>query len=507
MTSTDVKHSIAGFYYQVLIACKEISLLLNNPAKEDSYVAIEYGADIRVFNEANINEKDIVIEAKFYKDSTFTRYKEAITHSIYNFYDLFSNSQVFDSSKRYKFLCNVPISEKDFDFFTNWNSNTGIDENIAYIKECFIYESVDRKPVKEGKYKEFKEKFDSNLKKFKYKKELLKYLSSHSNPEEYLFYIIPDIKFTESKLKSFIAQIDFEFPTVKIEKYESIQSLKKIISDELSKYNASFTELDKNKITLLLLEAFFDSTVNSKLRTIKVSDYKKIIENHTTIATKYLEKLEYKEMIDEIEEELRCYEIVLKENGHEELIDNVMSLLIELKEQLYTHIDQFSMNSTMKKFIMNNKNNYPLEVIKLFQSMAEMMTKTKKNIHPISIISYPNLNNIKIGENLNFSLRAVPSASSKRKSSKLMLTSFIDHTRENLELTKAIGGEIIIFNTDSKICQLSSDIINNTVIDICKIPENVKYQELYKSFRYKCTECLELSYRGQCPFIKELMEE
>ncbi|QWI78257.1 hypothetical protein JG486_29215 (plasmid) [Bacillus mycoides] len=82
-TSTDVKHSIAGYYYQLLLACKELVNLLKNDNKK-SFVAIEKGADVRVYN-----GNDLSIEAKFYKAKNFTRNSNTIRHTLYNFSCIF----------------------------------------------------------------------------------------------------------------------------------------------------------------------------------------------------------------------------------------------------------------------------------------------------------------------------------------------------------------------------------------------------------------------------------
>lgn len=503
MSSTDVKHSIAGFYYQVMLACKELSILLNSSTSDESYVAVEYGADVRIYD-----HDDIRLEAKFYNDNTFTRYKQAITHSIYNFFVSFKKST---PQVRYRFKCNVPVNTSDLHFFTEWTAPDEVPKNIQYVKECFVYESVEKEIIKEGEYKKFQMYYDSkHPKKIRrhYKQALIKHLAAQSDSTQYLKYIIPSLKFDELELERFIKQIEFDFPKAKVSKYESIEALKSVIDLELTKYNGSLTTEERNKIMLLLLEAFLDSTVaeDSKLRIINISDCKAIIANHQTQSLNHFDKDEYLEIIAEIEQELSDYEYILRKSDYSNYVDDIMSILIGLKEQVYSEIDHFGVKEVLRRFVMSRRP-YPLEVINLFKSMAEMMVKTKRHNEVASLVNAEELNNMQIGEKLLFSLRTLPAARSAICDAHLIMHNFIDHTRENFEISKAKGGETILFDTECDICQFPLDEINNTVIDIFKVKDNKQHQELYKSFRYRCTKCLKLSFEGNCPFLQELKGE
>lgn len=131
MRSTDVKHSIAGYYFQLLLACRELVLLFEKKVPDSSYVGIELGADIRVNSGT-----DTYVEAKFYKDSTFTRNHYAIRHSVFNFYNTFCKN----GSGNFIIETNVPISKGEKNFFENWNKKSfqDIDEYVCYIKECLV---------------------------------------------------------------------------------------------------------------------------------------------------------------------------------------------------------------------------------------------------------------------------------------------------------------------------------------------------------------------------------
>ena len=75
--STDVPGSIAGFYYQILLACKEVSRY-----GEVEEVGVETGADVNVIT---VSKGVVNIEAKLHQDN-FGKYAEDIVKTIYNFY-------------------------------------------------------------------------------------------------------------------------------------------------------------------------------------------------------------------------------------------------------------------------------------------------------------------------------------------------------------------------------------------------------------------------------------
>jgi hypothetical protein len=50
MGNTDVPASLAGYFYQLLLACKELVILINNHEDISNYVAIEKGSDIKVLD-------------------------------------------------------------------------------------------------------------------------------------------------------------------------------------------------------------------------------------------------------------------------------------------------------------------------------------------------------------------------------------------------------------------------------------------------------------------------
>lgn len=139
-SSTDVPASIAGYYYQFLLAVQELSNLLLVGHDED-LVGIEQGADVRVFKQDN---KKRSLEAKFYKDVEFNKNHSSIGHTIYNFYSSFLvASEAQEEIDDYEYHTNVPISVEDQIFFERWLdcncwNNQEEFEYITYIKQSII---------------------------------------------------------------------------------------------------------------------------------------------------------------------------------------------------------------------------------------------------------------------------------------------------------------------------------------------------------------------------------
>ncbi|RHW65283.1 hypothetical protein DZC34_10455 [Clostridium botulinum] len=108
--STNVPATIAGYYYQILLACREITKLKN----DKDCVGIEAYADVRIEENKQVIYDDKLIikkyktslEAKFHKGN-FYRFDKDIIKTIYNFYRYTPND------KQFIFSTNVSITGKD----------------------------------------------------------------------------------------------------------------------------------------------------------------------------------------------------------------------------------------------------------------------------------------------------------------------------------------------------------------------------------------------------------
>lgn len=140
-TCTDVPESISGYYYQILLAIRELFMLVN----DNDGVGIEKGADIRLFKRF---EKCYSIEAKFYSKD-FDRNSEQITHTIYNFY----NNSLNDESLIFE--TNVKINDSILSEISKATDTNKITEDqIRYICCSIMKESLELTIDKNGnKYK------------------------------------------------------------------------------------------------------------------------------------------------------------------------------------------------------------------------------------------------------------------------------------------------------------------------------------------------------------------
>ncbi|OUA85948.1 hypothetical protein [Bacillus thuringiensis] len=324
MRSTDVKHSIAGFYYQLLIACYELVAIHD---KHDGYVGVECGADIRV-NYGN----DKFIEAKFYKQNTFSRYQEAIRHTIYNFYHTYKDTTPSDS---FHIRTNVPISNADKGFFEQWNQ--GIfpkpEEYILFIKDCLVYEYIKKDPIKKT-FDQFKEEYIKNhpdQKQPKYIQALLKYL--HQSPQEYERYIDKTILMSDEEILKFIKKVSFECPNHKIDKYDSVLALKEKTEQRLEVYYPGLSKLEYENIRYLIMDSFLDSTVDINRSIVKVNTISEIVVNQKTAIIKLLENDSLAKTMREIEKELIKYEKMLKRKGHSEKMETILKVVNICTEQ------------------------------------------------------------------------------------------------------------------------------------------------------------------------------
>jgi len=156
-SNTDVPASIAGYFYQFLLAVNELTCLIVTGHEDDS-VAIEKGADVRVLKQGD-NKKSV--EAKFYKASYFTLNHPSICHTLYNFYTSFVIAKAKgEQIDHYEYRTNVPIRQDDKAFFDKWQhphswTAKEKEEYLVYIKMSIVRDrlNTDRGKKAMGEYK------------------------------------------------------------------------------------------------------------------------------------------------------------------------------------------------------------------------------------------------------------------------------------------------------------------------------------------------------------------
>ncbi|MFJ5750216.1 hypothetical protein CN563_20870 [Bacillus sp. AFS026049] len=492
--STDVKHSIAGFYFQLLIACKELVSI--SELHPNGYVGVEYGADIRV-NKGS----DRFIEAKFYKNDYFTRYSEAIRHTIYNFYHTYRKSN--GSGGSFVIKSNVPISNTDKKFFADWNIGTvSCPSNyINYIKDCLVYEYIDKDAFGE-RYTAFKKSYKKNNpdnKKPKYKSALVKHL--HEKPGDYDLYIPSEILMKDEEIFDFVKQVSFELPEKRVEKYDSIIQLNDTIENYLVELFPGYNPYQYSNIRHLIMNAFLDTTASSVKHVLFVNDLENIVSDHEEALNELIENDSLIKTMNEIEKELIKYEKKLKNKGFSDQLEHILKVVSVCTEQWIEEIRLHGETKVNNRFIMSAEHTYTLNILDLFKAMAEISSVAENSLGDVNLINLEGINNIGFSEYQEFSLRTTPS-SSDREDEETLITSFIDHSLKEQEYLNATGDETIIFENACEICKYDKKRIEEDIVfDIARPYGTLTQQELYQSFEYKCTSCLKLFKQdGECEF-------
>lgn len=499
-TSTDVKHSIAGYYYQLLLACKELVNLLIHDNKK-SFVAIEKGADVRVYNGS-----DLSIEAKFYKAKNFTRNSNTIRHTLYNFSYMFKEYKSSSSciNPLFVFKTNIQISNNDKTFFDEWGTKkvTEDTEYISYIKDCLVYESIQRDPVKDI-YKSYK---DSHHTKYKddaqYYHDLIKEI--HLDKSLYLKFINPDRFLNDEELSEFIKTINFKFEESGFTKVYIVDEIKKDINLMLQDYDSELTLEDCSHICNVVLEKFFESTYNAEVAEIYRDDLIQIIENKHEYTLKYLEQHQIKKSLDVINTNLKRYSQRLEREGYSEIKDRIMDMLIEGKEEIFSEIEVFGYDNVLKRYFMGNDTNSNM-LIGMLKPFFELSVTSQKELGKIILRDLEGINNIKFTNYNQFTLKGTTSDEEKENEYTLLGTFFNDIDQKNY-FAKLDETEVVIFDCDEKCkpCNYDKDNISDIVFDIADTRNILQIQEYYKSLDFRCSHCLNLKSNEQCEFSNQL---
>ncbi len=491
MSSTDVKHTIAGFYYQLLIAVRELVGIADFPK---GHVGVECDADVRV----NKGE-DLFIEVKFYKANSFSKNDDPIRHTIYNFYNHFKKTK---TTGLFNIRTNVPITLNDQDFFENWNNGifTNIDEYLIYIKNCLVAENLSKKPVKE-RFELFKSQYDinhPNMIKPQYNKEFINSLVN--DPNELSFCADPDGILSDEELKVFINQIFFNFPLSKEDKYDSVIKLKDETEMLLKEKFPDIESSQYDNIRFMILDSFLDTTVDGKRTHVTVQELHAIVHDYDARIKLFMEKQSLAKTIAEIEAEIIRYEKILQRKGYSDNIQHILRVVNDCTEQWFQEIGKFGQDKVNSRYLMDAEHPYPLKIHDLFKVMGEIYSMAERSLGEVSLSEQEGLNNIQFSNFKAFSLiTSVSSIVQEDESSSII--SFIHHTQKTNDIEKALGDETIIMDLACEVCKFNKTEIDNLVLDIGKPIETVINQSYYKSFDYKCTKCLKLNSNGNtCEF-------
>ncbi|MHB9938179.1 hypothetical protein CF098_09190 [Clostridium sporogenes] len=495
--STDVKESIAGYYYQLLIACRELCSLANiKRINHQNSVGIEKGSDIKIFK---IDGNETSIEAKFYKISNFNKKSLPIIHTIYNFHNSYKGGA---KSGKYIFSTNVGMHDSDSDFFENWPKDISDDltEYIQFVKLCVIRESIKRK--------EFINNFNDYKDKYKAKSIL------PTNPKyELSFYtdlLIEDLcngiedfsKFgdlmDEDSLKEFIIRIEFQFSERK--KFEEVLSIKNKIYDSIKLIDNEIEVNDSNIIMNLMMDKFLDTTITGK--NVSVADLLTIIKQYKDDKYSYRDKAIFDDritcVIETIEEEINRFNSDISDL---KLKNNILENFIDITELFYKHIeglecDVNNVNYFIGRYSLDSKD--PIIITNLARVVSMLTIFGNIDEFKISLFEQNSINNIIFDDDNKFCFKE--SASRNINTTNQLVHDFINKTKA--DLARISGDEVVVFSPPNfreceEPCNLKNGEIELMVSNIANVRNNFKIRDLYSGMDYRCIKCLEMNKQDE----------
>ncbi|MCC0738857.1 hypothetical protein [Clostridioides sp. ZZV14-5902] len=476
-TNTDVPESIAGYYYQILLAIRALTKLSN----DEDCIGIEKGADVRIIEKCG---DKISIEAKFYKNGMNSSHK-AIIHTIYNFY----NNLIDD--KHLIFQTNVEIQDTLLDSISNVKEIDDItDEQLAYIcislmKEyCNKNTKVQDKVIKEH-FREYIELASRTTNEIKIESNILdkhyQYYYNQFTHEQTIPFWSHEID--KEKVKLLIKKIEFK-GCIKQEKYESIKKLKDDISQELNKFD--IREEHIKNIIKILVDMFLATTVKSdEFDTISLKDLKDKLEE--IVLNDYNINLEFynETFIQKVESLDEHFENELNNNYFGEYKNEILNRYVIIREmflgELRANTDKF-VEDILKIYAFSDATIYTLDQMVKFLTLLTIFDGVdNEEIKKIS----EKLGNLEIGKDTFFykehGFKKVNRA----------LDQLVRETRESISdhnenstilLSGRVGCE--------KLCNV--DYKRSAVFDIGQVKANEALYRYYKSLKYKCDRCIDI---------------
>lgn len=348
--NTDVPGTIAGFYYQIIIACKEIC---KDGTKE---VGVETGGDVVTITTSG---KRNYIEAKLHTNN-FSCFSNDVIKTIYNFYNAYKQS---DQIEKMLFTTNVGVTSKDKSLFDTWGTTSN--DEIHYIQEAVLRKSIELHDECKKNYDIFCSKVPNR--KSKSKAELVGKLCEEVFVKKNCGYSDYAVENSECSYKMFISMLKFEFcnkeKDVLLAEIEK-DTEKKIVNDYLvlpeNINGEALSEEGAKDIFCCLVKMFFDRVVeNSQHRmckNISVQEYKacliNYLENKAVLeearrVKESLERLAYdeSEMIESLDLEknedqayLACYSKVKQ----------LFLMKLNTEKGSYTFMEKYLLNMLIK---------------------------------------------------------------------------------------------------------------------------------------------------------------
>ncbi|MDO3679732.1 hypothetical protein [Paenibacillus ehimensis] len=487
--NTDVPASLAGYYYQLLLAAKELSrLLIIEGVQDHDGVGIEKGADIRVFFGNGTS-----IEAKFYSNKHFTRNHTSIRHTIYNFYlDFMKQDPAGLPTRKYVYSTNVPLHPDDHSFFDSWpRSGTGHESIYAtYIRDCIVQESVLSDGRSKENYKTFKAGLaDQDLKEWQYVEKLLHHLQ-HC-PSDYAKY---GYSATHEQLERFLKHIQFHFSAKWVPKCETISSIISDIQASLQAYNSSLQPTDCRQIALHLVDALFATTVKTDFPYVRIRHAKEIIAHHKEHLRNYLLEEKLKEAMEAIEEEIEMLEDFLAHHYKGTRGAEILETFLQFIELFYEELEQSekTIDEFIQTYCLSQHGNTVKNVTSLFRPMSILSVYMNLNAKEVKLAGLPGIENFKFDGWESLCLKDASGCYHRDQ----VIRKFIVHSLD--QAAKIDARKPIVLHTPHRPCALEKKALEGIVMNITQVEENERYFHLYSSLTYRCTFCLREQDSDSC---------
>ncbi len=481
--NTDVPGSIAGYYYQILLACREISQY----GIVDE-VGVETGADVNV---VSVSKEIINIEAKFH-NKNFGKYAEDIVKTIFNFYTAYNNKV-----NKFIFSTNVSPTKEYKAFFDNWGKNGN---EIRYVKECILIKSI------ECESKEVFEQFCNEQEvKNKVKKEkktnieilIEETLGSGSGKFKYDDFAVINPLITYD---DFVKLLNFSFACKK--KQDLVSKIRDDIKENINNTMVSLgmkllekeeSDLVINKLIDCFLEKILQNSQNKCNNRVKSEEYINIVKNYQSIEEKHISKYKLFSCIQFMQEEEL---LVLRDIRKRASVEDIVIL-----EENYKCIQEMILckisspcgyESFVKTYTLKSVNNINVAeiLIKIVYILTIIMSKEKLAIEDVEFIFDQGINNIKLQNVMACSFKRTSSNAYRRMEEIVgeLICKFHEDTNIN-------ENQIFIIDADYKNKGKPCESINlmPEVYDITQSDENFMDYQMFCHMNYKCTECLDIN--------------
>lgn len=485
--NTDVPSTIAGFYYQIVIACREIC---QDGIKE---VGVETGADVVTIDAL---DRKYYTEAKLHS-CKFSRFSSDITKTIYNFYNSYKTS---DQIEEMNFTTNAGKGVEDSSFFDTWG--TAGDDEVRYIQEAVLRKSIELHGECKKNYSIFCAKISSkNEKNKKSNAEAVKKLCEEVFVKKSLGYSYYAVENPDCSYQTFIQKLKFKFynkeKDVLLAEIEE-EAEKKIADDYMALpeniNRETLPEEGVKHIFCSLVKMFFDRVAKNSqhgvCKNISVQDYRdclkdylayKVVSEEARRVKESLERLSYdeSEIIDSLDLDkdedrayLACYSRVKQ----------IFLMKLNTEKGSYAFMAKY----LLKKSMYKQKNEIDSTILELLNMLTVILYEEGIKIEDVKLFFEDKLDNLEIIGRLRCCY--------KRAYRKTRITDVVREIVKNYDVQWGSSDKQVIvaeanYYTGARPCDIRE--LQKEVFDITQVDENFRDYEFFKSFNYKCSNCLE----------------